>query len=226
VDRAAVLGQLARLLAVGDPAQQLVVRLCEASRQLVGARGSSISINSDDTTSRMTLAATDPVAARLESLQDVLGEGPCREAYRQNEPIVTNLNDPPSALWPEFTRSALESAGPVTIHCFPMRPISRPMGVYSLYSDGELGQADDVVQFLADAIGAAVLRDSTLSEANLVYDSRSVVHQATGMVAVQLRVEPEDALAILRAHAFAHGATVGEIANQIVHRRLGFRDDT
>jgi hypothetical protein len=100
------------------------------------------------------------------------------------------------------------------------------MGVYSLYSDGELGQADDVVQFLADAIGAAVLRDSTLSEANLVYDSRSVVHQATGMVAVQLRVEPEDALAILRAHAFAHGATVGEIANQIVHRRLGFRDDT
>jgi AmiR/NasT family two-component response regulator len=46
------------------------------------------------------------------------------------------------------------------------------------------------------------------------------------MVAVQLRVSPEDALAMMRAHAFAHGATVSDIAEQIVNRRLDFREGT
>src|SRR5215471_13732661 len=78
VDRGAVLGRLARLVAVTDRRKPVVVRLCEAARIQVGARGSSISINSDDSTKRMTLAATDDIAAQLEELQDVLGEGPCR----------------------------------------------------------------------------------------------------------------------------------------------------
>ncbi|GAA3100271.1 hypothetical protein JOF29_003149 [Kribbella aluminosa] len=227
VDRAAVLGRLAGLVAATDPRRRLAVRLCEASRVLAGGRGSSISINSDDVGNRMTLAATDGVAAQLESLQDVLGEGPCRDAYRRNEPVVTGLQGAADRLWPEFTRSALETAGDVTIHCFPMRPTGRPLGVYSIYTEIGLHQPADVVQFLADAVGAAVLHDTPSRERDDgPWAARSVVHQATGMVVVQLRVAPEDALAILRAHAFAHDATMNEIADQIVTRRLDFREGT
>jgi hypothetical protein len=221
VDRAAVLGRLGRLVAACDPQAQFAVRLCDASRMLAGGQGGSISINSDDNAGRVTLAATDDVAAQLESLQDVLGEGPCREAYRQDEPIVTDLDDAVSTLWPEFTRSALETAGDVTIHCFPMRSTGRPFGVYSIYTYDELSEPDDVVQFLADAVGAAVL--SSAPDAGGMWTTRSVVYEATGMVAVQLRVSPEDALAMLRAHAFAHGTTLNEIAEDVVARRLGFR---
>lgn len=226
VDRAAVLGRLARLVAAADQRQQLAVRLCTASQALVGGRGSSISINSDDIGNRMTLAATDGVAAQLENLQDVLGEGPCRDALRLNEAVVTDLRDAAERMWPEFTRSALEAAGEIVIHCFPMRPAGQPFGVYSVYSESGLHEPAEVVQFLANAVGAAVLQDASVREPEGPWAARSVVHQATGMVVVQLRVSPEDALAIMRAHAFAHDATVNEIAEQIIARRLDFREST
>jgi hypothetical protein len=223
VDRSAVLARLGRLVAAGDPTQQFAVRLCEASRRLVGGQGGSISINSDDTEARMTLAATDEVAAQLESLHDILGEGPCREAYRQGEAVVTDLDDAVSTLWPEFTRSALEVAGQVVLHCFPMRTTSRPFGVYSVYTYDALSEPYDVVQFLADAVGAAILHEASDTDADGVWSTRSVVYQATGMVSVQLQVSPVDALAMLRAHAFAHGTTLNEIAEDVVARRLDFR---
>lgn len=42
------------------------------------------------------------------------------------------------------------------------------------------------------------------------------------MVVVQLRLPPEDALAILRAHAYAQQSTLSEIAAAVVARRLKF----
>jgi hypothetical protein len=79
---------------------------------------------------------------------------------------------------------------------------------------------------LSDAIGAAVLNDGVLLDGDAVWAVRSVVHQATGMLIAQLGVTPDDALAILRAHAFAQGATVESIAEQVVQRRLDLRQDT
>jgi len=48
------------------------------------------------------------------------------------------------------------------------------------------------------------------------------VHYATGMVMVQLGVDPQHALARLRAYAFAEGRTVTEVARDVVARRLSF----
>lgn len=219
-----MLGQLAKLIAAGDSRQPFVLRVCEASRALVGGRGSSISLNSDDTTGRMTVAATDDVAAKLEDLQEVLGEGPCHEAYRANEPVVADLRDAAGLHWPAFTRSARDIAGDITIHCFPMRPAGQLFGVFTVYSDDGLTEPTELVQFLASAVGVAVLHDPDSLHSQGIWAARSVIHQATGMVVVQLRLPPDDALAIVRAHAFAHGATVHEIAEQIVNRRLDFRE--
>ncbi len=52
--------------------------------------------------------------------------------------------------------------------------------------------------------------------------SRARIHQATGMVVARLHISPEDALALLRAHAYAHQSTLPEIAASIVERRLNF----
>jgi AmiR/NasT family two-component response regulator len=53
---------------------------------------------------------------------------------------------------------------------------------------------------------------------------RLVVHQATGMVSVQLDVTAADALATLRARAFQTGRSIQQIAVDVVDRRLSFRD--
>ena len=158
-------------------------------------------------------------------LLDVLGEGPCRSAFRLNEPVATDLRDSASWLWPEFARSARELAGEVTIHCFPMRPAGQLLGVFTIYTDDGLTERTELVQFLANAVGAAVLHDPDSVDSKGIWANRSMIHQATGMVVVQLRLPPEDALAIIRAHAFAHDATVHEIAEQIVTRRLDFREN-
>jgi hypothetical protein len=119
VDRAAVLARLAALAATGDPAQLWVTRLCEASRLLVNGRGGSVSLHGRDR-SRVTLAATDDVAAQLENLQDVLADGPCLWAYRDNQAMSADLEHGAGRLWPDFIRSAREVAGDVILYCFPV----------------------------------------------------------------------------------------------------------
>jgi hypothetical protein len=51
-------------------------------------------------------------------------------------------------------------------------------------------------------------------------DDHALVHQAAGMVAVQLGCGAADALAVMRARAFAEDEPLDTIAADVVHRRL------
>ncbi len=225
-DHAVILARLARLAAANARERHLAERLCEACRLILGVDAASITV-SNDSSSRITLAATNEVAARLEDLQDVLGEGPCRDAFRTGQAVATSLDEEADRRWPEFTRAARDSVESVLIQCFAMRPGQQVFGTLSLYlaTTPKVAESEETAQFLADAIGAALLRDPLL-DAGLTdsgaWSSRAAIHQATGMVIAQLRLGPEDALAILRAHAYAHETTLAEIAEQVVSRRLDF----
>ncbi|WP_242882275.1 ANTAR domain-containing protein [Actinomadura litoris] len=54
---------------------------------------------------------------------------------------------------------------------------------------------------------------------------RAEVYQATGMVAVQLNADLDEALSRLRAHAFSTGVSLAEIAQQVLDRVLRFTPD-
>ena len=58
------------------------------------------------------------------------------------------------------------------------------------------------------------------------WSKRAEIHQATGMVVAQLDLSPTDAFARLRAHAFTEGVALGDVARDVVARRLRFRKDT
>jgi hypothetical protein len=53
---------------------------------------------------------------------------------------------------------------------------------------------------------------------------RFVVHQASGMVAVQLGVTVGEALVRLRAYAFGNSRLIAEVAEAVVARRLRLDD--
>ncbi|MGO9148798.1 MAG: ANTAR domain-containing protein [Acidimicrobiales bacterium] len=55
---------------------------------------------------------------------------------------------------------------------------------------------------------------------------RLVVHQACGMVAVQLGVSLTEALIRLRAYSFANDRPIAAIAEDVVARRLHFDPDS
>ena len=51
------------------------------------------------------------------------------------------------------------------------------------------------------------------------------IHQATGMVVIQLDVDPADALARMRGYAFTHGVLLVDVARAVVGRQLVFTSD-
>jgi hypothetical protein len=55
-------------------------------------------------------------------------------------------------------------------------------------------------------------------------DFRFVVHQAAGMVSVQLGVSIAEAMVRLRAHAFSHSLLLADVAEDVVARRLRLED--
>src|SRR4029079_14985872 len=92
-------------------------------------------------------------------------------------------------------------------------------------------QHDDSVA-IADVLSETVLslqdlaRDGNLAaglDDAVAY--RAQVHQASGMVSIQLRVSPREALARIRAFAFAHDRPVDRVAADILDRRLRLTDD-
>src|SRR5688500_3722840 len=74
-DRGDLLARLTTAVAHAPPATSLTDRLCVAFRDLAGASAAAFTVWYGEP-HRITLAATHPSAARLEDLQDVIGEGP------------------------------------------------------------------------------------------------------------------------------------------------------
>jgi hypothetical protein len=181
--------------------------------------------------------ASDQISARVEQLQFLLGEGPCRDAYAGLGPVLAeDLRAPVwQRQWPAFAPAAVQ-AGAHAVFALPLHVDGARIGVLDLYRD-TVGRLTE--QTLADALTLAdavteLLLGETLTDgddAALLADGRgehllqrAAVHQATGMISVQLAVPVEDALARLRAHAFATGRELDEVAADVLARRLRFND--
>jgi len=229
-DRSVILAQLAKLVAVRARDAPLAMRLAIATREILAVDGVSITLEAA-TPNRVTLSATDPVATRLEQLQDVLSEGPGWDAYLTGSAQMTDLSDEAAdSRWPQFTEAARAAVGRRMVYGLPMCPDDQVLGVIGLHAAGamELSGGIESALFLADTIGAALMLDPQAhgehGEAG-PWSGRSLIHQATGMVIAQLNLPSGDVLAILRAHAFADGTTLDDIAEQVIKRNLSFRKD-
>jgi hypothetical protein len=219
----------------GEPAG-LPARLCAACLSVLPVSGVGVALMTVDGPSGVVLAATDERARQLEELQFALGEGPCVEASGAGRPVlVPEVGVDGSPRWPRFGVAAVD-AGVHAIFAFPLRVGAIQVGVLDLYRDtpGRLATAD-LVEALAFADAATVivldLQDHAMHDgepAALIgpIDSRAVVHQATGMIAIQLGISLSGALLRLRAYAYASGRTVSVIAADVVDRRLSFDDES
>jgi ANTAR domain. len=115
----------------------------------------------------------------------------------------------------------------------PMQWGTTNLGVLDLYrrTAGPLGrgQLRDAVS-VADTAALMLLGLRTDPGTDPPWDPswghRAEIHQATGMVTAQLGVDPTVAFARLRAHAFAEQRLLGDIAHDVVARRLRFTKET
>jgi GAF domain-containing protein len=179
---------------------------------------------------RETLCASDPVVSEVEELALMLGEGPSVEAMESGPVLVADLAAPDCGLrWPMYTPAAMQ-AGVRAVFALPLRVGAIRLGVMDLYRT-EPGGLDR--EQLADALLLADTACAILLDAGRHYPSRvngsgpaqtglqhPEVHQATGMLIVQLGVSAAVALIRLRAYAYAHDRRLRDVAADIVARRL------
>jgi GAF domain/ANTAR domain len=182
-----------------------------------------------------TVAASSPLAARLDELQFDLGEGPCWDAMEQGRPVLeSNLRANPNGNWPAFSRAiSAEDVG--AIFAFPLVFGSLKLGAMDLYSGDprELSAREErQTGILASVISRMVL-DRAIRRADQPdltgpedQFSRRLIHQATGMVLAQLGISAEDARLLIQGHAFAGGRSMRQIAEEILERRLDFSQQT
>jgi hypothetical protein len=224
-DRATLLSRLAQAVAREPGEHPLTWRVCHAAREVMGVDGASITMD-NSAPNRVILCATDMRSDMLENLQDVLGEGPGRDAFDLGQPMQTGLDRNAASRWPQFVPAAEEIVGAdAVLWAFPMHSAGDVIGTMNLHrlSQSPLVESIDAVQFLADTLAATLLREpSALAEMAdaSAWSSRAVVHQATGMLVAQLGVSIDDALAVLRSYAFANSAHLTDIARAVVERKL------
>lgn len=205
--------------------------LCQACSDVTGTTGAAIALISPDL-EQSTAGASNEVSDRIEELQFTLGEGPAVDAYQQERPVLEpDLADPATPRWLGFTGPALK-AGVRAVFGFPLHVGAAWFGVLDLYRDrpgplDEQQHADALA--MADVVTEAILLMQAHAApgdvaTELATDSptRSVVHQAAGMISAQVDVSVAQAMVRLRAHAFSNDKRLAEVSKEVVARELRF----
>lgn len=211
-------------------------RLCTVAVRLLPVSGASVSLWGDGMP--MQLSASGDRAAELSEVQATLGEGPCLHAAELGVPVLaTDLMASQEALrWPVFAQEAM-AAGVRAVYSIPLGNAMVCVGTLDLYRDapGELSLQDlHAAQLVAGVMTVALMALPHGEEQGLVEGEtwlsgltadHDEVHQAVGMIMVQLGVGADEALARLRAHAFAHDRTALEVAREVIAHRTRIDGD-
>jgi hypothetical protein len=213
-------------LDAGGPA-----RLCGLFVDALFVTGASISVFGRDG-HQSTICATDSVAARGDTLQFELGEGPHWEALATGSPVLSpDLATQSHSNWPRFSVAAHE-IGMAAVFAFPMTMGAARIGVVDLYCDAPRRLDEHQISLAASMAGRSAapavrhaIRSAEDSLSRLGENApalRREVHQATGMIGAQLHVTLTEAFTRLRAYSFTSGRPIDDIAHDVVSRRMNF----
>jgi hypothetical protein len=205
--------------------------LCRVTARLLPASGVAVSLMTEHGPTGI-VAALDEHSEVVEELQFLVGEGPCWEAFESRAPMLApDVLGDVARRWPGYSAAA-HAQGVRSAFSFPLQIGSARLGVLDVYrvqpgplSSEALGDALDLAtiatEMLIDGQGEAGdgHAPSGVEEA---LESTFAVYQAQGMVKVQLDATLGEAMARLRAHAYANDRTLGAVARDVVARTLSF----
>ena len=204
--------------------------LCGAVVRSLPASGAALSVMTPDG-DRGLVIASDRTSRLMAELQVTLGEGPVIDAYALRRPVLeSRLDGDPMIRWPSFAPAAI-AAGVHAVFAFPLQMGAARLGVLDLHraDAGELS-----VDALRKALTFAEVAVMTLLDdrrppndsgsgplgLEQAMADQSELYQAQGMVKVQLGVSLGEAMARIRAHAYASDRSLTDVAHGIVTREL------
>jgi hypothetical protein len=205
-------------------------RLTRACAQVLPVDGAGISLFFL-TDRRLPLGASDPAAAEAERLQFTVGEGPCLTSHAEGRPLVAD-EDALRSRWPAYY-DALVAHTPIRgTMSLPLTDELRGIGALDLYvvpprdtAALSLGDGLRISEEVSAIFHAEGRRGHDPADGPAWLDApaaerRSTVWQAIGYLNAGLGVSSTDALALLRAHAYAEDRDVDDLARRLVSADL------
>ncbi len=207
---------------------ELLSRLGERCVHLFDAASAGVLLVDDQGVLRL-MAATSEAVELVELFQLQNSEGPCFDCFRTGEPVEVDDLVAASDRWPRLVPIAT-SAGFRSAHAFPMRLRGQVLGALNLFrtTTGGLSEADvEAAQALTDVATIAILQQRAAREGqlisqqlNLALNSRVAIEQAKGVVAEHCGVDMEEASTRLRGYASRSKRLLGEVAQELVTKKL------
>ncbi|WP_430503060.1 GAF and ANTAR domain-containing protein [Micromonospora trifolii] len=211
-----------------DPVVTRLRRLCARAVISLPAAGAGLSVVARDNQFSL-LAAADEASERLEELQLVLGEGPCIDAAAARRPVlIDDVADVGPARWPVYA-DAIRDAGIRAIFAFPLQVGAAQLGVLDLFraepgalSGPELHRALDLADEAVTILLDGQERSGGERPSGDTMAGPVELFQAQGMVMIQIGGTLAEAMARIRAHAYAEDRRLIDVARDIIGRHLRF----
>src|SRR4051812_23735911 len=186
-------------------------RICRAAVAVLDLQGSTIQVTAGSGVGAV-VASSDAVAQSISDAGFSSGEGPGHDAFVHARPVLmSRLLEDGYARWPGFV-SAVRSSGVRACFALPLHVGAVRLGVLDLYRQqtGGLDPAQVSLALTFADLATERLLDPRSDDSSGGLDARlldavdrsSQIHQAQGMVMVDLRVDLAEAMALMRAHAF------------------------
>jgi hypothetical protein len=208
-----------------DGLPAILQRICRAAVASTGMAGAAVHLlNRAD--GGGVVVASDATARAVAEATFSTGEGPSLDAYSQARPVFAPyLVDQGQRMWPAFV-NAVRASGILACCSLPLHVGAVRLGVLDLYATTPGPMDPDQISV---ALTFADLALERLLEGEQVDSARSVnarlveavgrrgeIHQAQGMVTVDLGVDLAEALSLMRAHAFSRDLSLLDVAREIL----------
>ena len=223
---AGALQELSELLLATTSFHDLMASIADLSVRTVGA-AKTCGITMANGGRVVTVAASDPLGAQLDEQQYQIDEGPCLQALRTAQ-IVISPDLSKEDRWDGYPQRAM-TYGVSSVYSSPLIIRGQTLGVLNLYgaTPGAF-DGDDCAATIAQIVpltGVAItgtLRnygDITLTDQlQEALTSRSVIDQAMGIIMGAQHVTADQAFQILRTASQTRNTRLAQIAQHLVDR--------
>lgn len=167
-----------------------------------------------------TTVATDQWAERLEEHQHTLGEGPSAEVLQSGLAMLAPDVLTKRHRWPVFTQHA-EATGLAAAFAVPVPDIrGNPIGTLTLYrrTTGPLSTKE--IRHTAVMAGFIAKLIELDDDPRTPHSRRAMLAAAATLLATRHGVSPDDALVLLRAHAYVQDKPLHHIAEAVLNEDL------
>jgi len=172
----------------------------------------------------VTVACSDPVAARVDGVQYELDDGPCLHAMRDGH-TVSIADTAGQERWPEFEMRAA-AHGIRSCLALPLNADGKPIGALSLYARAEsafgaaeMQRAENFAKYASGSLALAIRfasHSALIEQLRSSLASRTVIDQALGIIMARERCPQSRAFAILRSASQNSNTKLRDIATAVV----------